>query len=454
MADAAAIRSGTGAAARAALATLLAAALMLAAGCGGGGDKTSGRVTPADVRGAGKVVLTVWDEQVRGGQERQIDELNAAFEHRYPNVRIRRVAQSTTDLNTSLRLAVSRQDAPDVVQANQGRQVMGELVRDGLLRPLDGYARAYGWARRWPKVLLDLNRFTPDGSEFGTGSLYGVSQMGEIVGVFYDRTQVPRPPATLPAFEAELAGAKAAGEVPVAFGNLDGWPAIHEFETLQAQYVPRDDVRNFVFGRAGATFDTPGTRRAADMLQTWARRGWLGRDFQGLGYDPAWQRFARGDGRFLIAGTWLTADLSARGRGRIGFMLMPPLEAGSPPSALGGTSLPFAITARSEHPEVAAAYLDFLTNRDAARVMARTNNLPAVAGADDVAAGDPLTGEVRAAWRRLIRDDGLIPYLDYTTPTAYDTLTQHLGGLLGGTETPRDFVTGVERDAAGFRAAG
>ena len=448
-----AIRSGTGTGARVVVATLLAVALVLAAGCGGG-DKSSTRVTPADVRGAGKVVLTVWDEQVRGGQERQIEQLNRAFERRYPNVRIRRVAQSTTDLNMSLRLAVSRQDAPDVVQANQGRQVMGELVRDGLLRPLDGYARAYGWTSRWPEVLLDLNRFTPDGSEFGTGSLYGVSQMGEIVGVFYDRDDVPQPPTTLGAFEAQLAAAKAAGELPIAFGNLDGWPAIHEFETLQAQYVPRQDVRDFVFGRPGASFDTPGTRRAAAVLQSWARRGWLGRDFQGLGYDPAWQRFARGDGRFLIAGTWLTADLSAHGRGRIGFMLMPPLEQGAPPSALGGTSLPFAITAHSRHPEVAAAYLDFLTNRNAARIMARTDNLPAIAGAEDVAARDPLTGEVRVAWRRLIREDGLIPYLDYTTPTAYDTLTQHLGALLDGSETPRDFVTHVERDAVGYRAAG
>ncbi|HSD78895.1 MAG TPA: extracellular solute-binding protein [Solirubrobacteraceae bacterium] len=435
------------------VAVLVAMAAVAAAGCGGGGDNDR-PVGRADVRGAGRVVLTVWDEQVRGGQRRQIEELNADFQRRYPNVRIRRVARSTTDLNTSLRLAVSGRDAPDVVQANQGRQVMGELVRDGLLRPLDGYAQAYGWARRWPKVLLDLNRFTSDGSEFGTGSLYGVSQMGEIVGLFYRRDEVPRPPRTLAELEAQLGAAKAAGQLPIAFGNLDGWPAIHEFQSIQAQYVPRDDVRDFVFGRSDATFDTPGTRRAAAVLQSWARRGWLGRGFDGVGYDPAWQRFARGRGRFLIAGTWLTADLAAQGGGRIGFMLVPPLEAGADPSALGGTSLPFAITSRSRHPEVAAAYLDYLTGPEAARVMARTDNLPAVPGAGGVTAGDVLTGDVRAAWRRLVDADGLVPYLDYTTPTAYDTLTQHLARLLEGSEDARAFVGHVEADAAGYRAGG
>jgi raffinose/stachyose/melibiose transport system substrate-binding protein len=446
---------GIGRRARAAwrTATLVVLAALCLAACGGGGGG-GGKEVRADVRSAGKVVLTVWDEQVRGGQAQQIEQLNAAFERRYPNVRIHRVARSTTDLNESLRLAVSDADAPDVVQANQGRQVMGELVRDGLLRPLDGYARAYGWTKRWPKVLLDLNRFTPDGSEFGTGSLYGVSQMGEIVGLFYQRSQVPQPPATLAQLEADLAQAKASGEQPIAFGALDGWPAIHEFQTLQAQYVPRDDVRNFVFGRRGSTFDTPGTLRAAGLLQQWARRGWLGRDFAGLGYDPAWQRFAAGHARFLIAGTWLTADLAARAGDRIGFMLMPPLQAGSPPIALGGTSLPFAITSHSRHPEVAAAYIDFLTSPTAATVMARTNNLPAVAGAEDVAAPDPLTADVRTAWRRLMRDDGLVPYLDYTTPTAIDTLSTHLAALLAGTETAQEFVGQVEQDAAGYRAAG
>ena len=54
---------------------------------------------------------------------------------KYPNVTIKRVAKSFTDLNTTLKLAVSSDEAPDVVQANQGRQVMGTLVKGGLLRP-------------------------------------------------------------------------------------------------------------------------------------------------------------------------------------------------------------------------------------------------------------------------------------------------------------------------------
>src|SRR4051794_31276612 len=381
-------------------ATAAALVLALAAavgGCGGSSSAPTPQAQRADVARAGQVVLTVWDEQVRGGQEAQITQLNRRFEQRYPNVRIRRVARKTADLNASLKLAVSRSDAPDVVQANQGRQVMGELVRDGLLRPLDGYARAYGWTRRWPGVLLDLARFTPDGGEFGAGRLYGLWKRGGVAGFFSRRDQVPAPPRSLADFEGDLRAAHARGEVPIAFGDLDGWPGIHELQTLQAQFVPREEVRRFVFGRPGATFDTPGTRVAAATLQRWAQEGLLQRGFTSLGYEPAWRQFARGKGRYLIAGSWLTADLARLAPGRIGFMLMPPREAGGAPAALGGASVPFAITARSRHPEVAAAYLDWITSRQAAQVMARTGNLPAVPGAQDVAAPDRLTSDVRAA---------------------------------------------------------
>ena len=115
---------------------------------------------------------------------------------------IKRVAKSFTDLNTTLKLAVSSDKAPDIVQANQGRQVMGTLVKGGLLRPLDDYADAYGWADRYPPVLLDLNRFSTDGGTFGAGKLYGISQMGEIVGMFYDRDKVSQPPRTFAELES------------------------------------------------------------------------------------------------------------------------------------------------------------------------------------------------------------------------------------------------------------
>ncbi|HKH17210.1 MAG TPA: extracellular solute-binding protein [Solirubrobacteraceae bacterium] len=444
-------------------AALLLSLVALGAGCGtpGGDDSDTAEkadkeaaktVAKPDVAAAGDVTLTVWDQEVRGGQEAQIKRLNEAFQQKYPNVTIKRVAKSFEDLTKTLKLAVSGAKAPDVVQANQGRPVMGQLVKGGLLRPLDAYAEAYGWADRYSKVLLDLNRFSDDAAEFGSGGLYGLSQMGEIVGVYYNREQVPDPPATFEEFEAQLERAKADGDVAIAFGNLEKWPGIHEFETLQAQYAEPDAVRDFVFAREGATFASPENEQAAETIRRWAENGYFTPDFNGTGYDPAWQQFTRGKGRFLIAGTWLIADLADAMGDKVGFMLMPPPEAGAPPVSLGGESLPFAITSKSQNPDVAAAYIDFLTNADAGRVLADTGNLPAME--TDAQPAGALARDVHEAWRTLTEQEGMIPYLDYATPTFYDEITAAIQRLLAGKLEPQQFTRDVQDGYAKFTEQG
>ena len=428
--------------------------LLLAAlvGCGSpGGDDDSAQqddqakrsVEKPDVAAAGDVTLTVWDQEVRGGQAAQIKQLNEAFQEQYPNVTIKRVARSFEDLNKTLKLAVSGPNAPDVVQANQGRPVMGTLVNGGLLEPLDPYAEAFGWSDRYSELLLDLNKFSSDGNTFGDGNLYGLSQVGEIVGVFYNKTKVSEPPATLEAFEASLKEAKDEGDIPIQFGNLDAWPGIHNYETVLAQTADKEQVRDFVFARDGANFDSPEFVEAAEKLQQWADDGYFTPDFNGTGYDPAWQRFAKGKGRYLIAGTWLTADLNEQMGEDVGFMLLPGAEEGADPVALGGEGLPFAVTSKSENPDVAAAYIDFLTNADAATVLAETDNLPAMPVEESAIPGG-LPGEVFAEWGRLNESDGLIPYLDYTTPTFYDDISGAIQELLGGKSEPAQFTSSMQ----------
>jgi raffinose/stachyose/melibiose transport system substrate-binding protein len=427
---------------------------VLGAGCGTPGGDNSDTAEKAnkeaaktvevpDVAAAGDVTLTVWDQEVRGGQAAQIKRLNDAFQQKYPNVTIKRVAKSFEDLNKTLKLAVSGPKAPDVVEANQGRPVMGTLVKGGLIRPLDPYAKAYKWDERYPKLLLDLNRFSSDGNEFGSGNLYGLSQMGEIVGVFYNKKKVSEPPKTLDEFEQSLADAKKQGDIPIQFGNLEKWPGIHEYETLLAKTAAKEKVRDFVFARSGASFDTPEFTSAAEKLQQWADDGYFTPDFNGTGYDPAWQQFGKGKGRYLIAGTWLVADLEKAMGKDVGFMLMPGSEEGADPVSLGGESLAFGVTAKSEHPEVAAAYIDFLTNSDAATVLAETGNLPAMP-VDESAIPQGLAADVFEAWGTLSKADGLIPYLDYATPTFYDDITAAIQQLLAGKDDPGQFTSGVE----------
>src|SRR3954454_14318439 len=424
----------------------------LIAGCGAApgakDDAAKEKATPAatvaakpDISKVGDVTLTVWDQEVRGGQNKQMKQLNQEFMEKYPNVKIERVAKSFEDLLKTVKLAVSGPKAPDVVEANQGRPIMGELVKAQLIRPITDYAKVYGWDARYSPLLLDLNKFSTDGKEFGSGDLYGLSQMGEIVGVFYNKSKVKTPPATLDEFEASLQEAKDAGETPIMFGNLQKWPGIHNFESVLGQTAGKQAIRDFVFAKDGASFDNPQFTEGATKIKEWVDKGYFNKNFNGTDYDPAWQSFAKGKSPYLIAGTWVTADLAEQMGDKVGFMLMPGKDPNAPVS-LGGEDLPWSITSAAKNPDVAAAYIDFLTDANAAKVLVDTDNLPAMKDAPAPSGG--LSAEVATAWQKLNEADGVIPYLDYTTPTFYDDISGAIQELLAGKQDPQKFATGVQ----------
>ena len=327
----------------------------------------------------GEVTLTVWDQEVRGGQNEQMEALNAAFQEKYPNITIERVSRSFEDLGTTLRLALSGNDAPDVVQANNGRADMGQFVKAGQLISLQPWAEAYGWTERFPESVLQYVSYTPDGSTFGEGEIYGLPQVGEIVGIFYNKAKLAdlglEVPTTWEEFNKALAAAKRAGEIPLQLGNVDKWPAIHVFGVIQGQHVPVETVADLGFGREGASWTTPENTAAAEELVRWVDAGYFNDSPNGTDYDKAWQDFAAGRGVFLIAGSWLGADLAKAMGDDVGFFAPPPREGGTV-ATTGGTGIPFAITSKAENPDAAAAYIDFITSPEAMKILAETGNLP------------------------------------------------------------------------------
>ncbi|WP_405061512.1 extracellular solute-binding protein [Kribbella sp. NBC_01505] len=397
-----------------------------------------------DAAALGQVELTVWDQEVRGGQAAQMAAQIKGFEAKYPNIKIKRVSRSFDDLKTTLRLALSGNDAPDVVQANNGRSDMGEFVKAGQLVPLDKWADAYKWGDRYPASVLQYSRYSADGKTFGEGNLYGLPQVGEVVGLYYNKTKVPTPPANWDEFEAALAKAKAAGDVPLQFGNLDKWPAIHVFGTVQDQFVPKDQITKLAFGRPGASWKSPENQKAAETLVSWVDKGYFNTGFNGQGYDPAWQDFGKGKGTFLIAGTWLQADLQKALGDKVGFMLPP-----GQPVVTGGTGLPFAITNKAKNPDAAAAYINYISSPDAMKVLTSTGNLP-IADTATQQAPAGLAGDIFKSFGTAVSSDELVPYLDYATPTMYDTLGASLQDLLAKKATPAQFADKLETDYSKF----
>lgn len=423
-----------------------------APGTGGAGqDNTSDGPISKDVAAAGDITLTVWDQEVRGGQNEQIEQLNGAFEEKYPNVTIDRVSQAFDDLNTTLRLALTGDDAPDVVQANNARNTMGAFVKAGQLRALDDYAELYGWGDRFPESVLQYSTYGEDAVDFGTGSLYGLPQVGEIVGVFYSKARLAGLGAELPTdwteFETVLEQAHAKGHRPLVLGNIDKWPAIHVFGPVQGGHVPAETIRDLGLGNAGGDWTSAENVGAAQQLADWSTKGYFNDGPNGTDYDAAWQAFSTGEGDFLIGGSWLGADLEDAMGDDVGFFV--PNTSDGTPATTGGTGLPFGITSAAENTDVAAAYIDFLTSEEAMKILAETGNMP-VNGTADLAPDSGVQADIFGEFGRVTTDGALLPYLDYATPTFSDTLGDALQGLIAGEISPKEFAELLNTDYSEF----
>ena len=230
---------------------------------------------------------------------------------KYPNVTIERTSKSFSDLQKQVELAISGDNPPDVVQANNARGDMGAFVQAGLLRQLDGYADVYGWDDRFPETVRSVSSYTSDGKTFGEGNLYGVPLTGEMVGVWYNKAKLEElgidPPQTVEDFEAALQTAKDAGEIPIQFGDLDQWPGIHEFGFVQNLFVPPDDIRKLGFGQRGCLLGVRREQAGGRHPGRLGRQGLLHRRLQRSGLRPVVAGLRQGQGclpdlRHLAAG--------------------------------------------------------------------------------------------------------------------------------------------------------
>jgi raffinose/stachyose/melibiose transport system substrate-binding protein len=437
---------------------VLATALVAASACAPGSNNPKPKPASSvntDIAKDGPVTLTVWDQEVLGGQNEQMQKLNAAFHAKYPNVTIKRVSRSFSDLEKTLRLALSGNTPPDVVEANQGYGIMAALVKAGALVPLDAYDKAYGFRKRFPAGVSQLNSVTPDGKTIGSGSLYGVSMTGEAVGIYYNTDKLQKlgiqPPVSFSQFEQDLSLAKGKGETPIYFANLEKFPAIHEFGVLLGQTTDKNALRKLVFGQGGAWTDPP-VVQAAQKLADWAKNGYLPKTANAGKYNDSPNAFAKGDGVFLVGGPWFAADLQKKMGSKVRFMLPPPANAGQPqPSTLGGPGLPLAITSKSKHPDVAAAYLNFMTTPQAMDVVTQTGGLAAAKPAS-AEPTTPVGRDVFNAYRVASDNDVLVPYLDYSTTTFLDTLGSALQEIIAGRKTPQEGMRDAQRDYSQFLA--
>jgi raffinose/stachyose/melibiose transport system substrate-binding protein len=408
-----------------------------------GGEKEG--VAPAET-GEKVQTIVLWDQYYRGVESELMESIVANFEKNHPEIDVVRETKTLDDLKMVLKMAVESGEGPDVMQVNQGEADMGAFVKADLLVNLNDFAAENNWEKNFSKSTLKAMGYK--------GDYYGVSATAEVVGFYYNKDLLEQLKLSLPKNFSELenllASVKAAGYTPINFGNLDGWTGIHEWSAIQHVLTTRQELDDMMSGKPGDFWLSEKNVRAAEILQSWVKKGYFTKDFSAIGYDDSTNVFYGGDSALMLTGNWLQGELSQNAPFEVGFFLMP-AEESSHLKAIGGPGIPMAISKKTKNLDAALAFIDYLAQEETAKLWADQLMLPAqVIDPSEHTDKDPLFQDILRAYGKVNASNGMGYFIDWITPTFYDTCSAAVQELMALEITPEEFVQRLHQDYSSF----
>ena len=396
----------------------------------------------------GKTKLVLWDQFYRDAESEVMADIVERFQAANPGIVVERSTKTLDDLKLTLKMAMESGNGPDIMQVNQGEADMGAFVKAGLLVDLTETAKSKKWDAVFSASALNSMGYR--------GKVYGVSTTAEVVGFYYNKAVFTKLGLSVPKTFAELqtllATVKKAGMTPINFGNLDGWTGIHEWSGIQHVMVSRAELDAMMSVKSGKYWLASGNKKAAEVLQAWVKAGYFSKNFSAIGYDDSASAFMRGDSALMFTGNWMQGEFSKDPNFKVGFFLLPSDSAANL-KAVGGPGIPFCVSAKSKNREAAIKFLDFLTRKENAVLWASKVMLPAaVLTESEAKAQDPLFKDIVAAYKRAVESNGVGYYIDWVTPTFYDTCSAAVQKLMALELSPDAFAAALDADYQKFVA--
>ncbi|MBT0992990.1 extracellular solute-binding protein [Cellulomonas sp. DKR-3] len=407
-----------------------------------------------DAASLGDVTLKFLDFS-GGNDEVYMKKAIAAFEDAYPNITIERTAADFDQVMATLNLRLADKDGPDVATINNGWQSMGTLSKGGLLLNLDPYADAYGWRDQMAPTIQTEHEFTTDGATMGKGSLWGTPGARlTTMGVYYNVDKLDalglEAPTSVEDFEAALAAAKDAGEVPIEQGMQEKTFATAPLFLLQTMLGDPTKITDFVYGNGDGDLAGTGMLDAAQKLADWSKNGWFNGDASGLDLEAGRNAFQAGTGVFHFDYSGSMAEEGVDGS-KFARLALPQDDEGAA-VAVGAPAAVLGIAARTEHPDAAAAFVDYLGSVEMNQLAVDSGMLPirydGVTLPDD---GGVYSTELEQT-DQVTQHDGYVPFFDWASPNMLDILGGQAQLVFAGKSTPQQLVDAAQADYDDFHA--
>jgi raffinose/stachyose/melibiose transport system substrate-binding protein len=377
--------------------------------------------------------------------------LSEEFTKQFPNVTWDIKQDQFTNLMTATPRLLSGDNPPDLIRLPS----MVSLVKDGLLKNLDEYVTAFGWDQ-WSAAQLLQNRVAEDGTR-GSGSLYAMGLNYSMTGVFYNKDKaaalgMTEPPTTVADFEALLAKAKDAGELPIMAWNAtaSGGGLAFPLQNLMAAYGPTEPINDWIFQKPDATIDTPSNLTAAEHLQQWVDAGYFPEDANAIEYTDANARFGKGEGVFMFNGDWQNAVYDKDLAGKVGFFVFPSAEAGGTLAAMSAP-LTYGIATNAKNADCAAFFFNWVATDETARQINVDIGGSNPGGPTDLpipsAKEGSVTNETLAAGNEVAKDNGGMDFIANATGSIFaQGWTPELQKMIGGKQDAAGLLKAVQAE--------
>jgi raffinose/stachyose/melibiose transport system substrate-binding protein len=370
-----------------------------------------------------------------------------AFQKAHPNVTITMDAVADDPYKEKIRVVMASGQIPDIYFTWVGEYTR-QFIRAGRVLDITKYLSGSEWQGRFAPATLDAYRTD--------GKLYGVPLNQDAKFMVYNKALfakagVSAPPTNWAEFSATLDKIKAAGIVPISFGSQLAWTTAHYIGDLNAKLVPMD-VREADYRLttpADKLFTDPGYVDALTRYQDFLTKGWFNKSPNALTHAVARASFYAGREAIMyqeliefgrVPGTKLEQD-------GWDFFPMPAIPDGrGRQDMLTGAPDGFVVSPGCKHPDVAMAFLEFLTSKPEGAEFTRiTHRTSATIGAVTAANAPP---QALKGIEEIGKAKGLVLWLD--TDVESRVASAFLAGgqaLMGGKAMPAEVMAKV-REAA------
>jgi len=288
---------------------------------------------------ASKVKLVVW------GKEQADEEPDHAypkalvqgFKAKYPDIDLEYVALGDGIYDKVRITMASGSGLPDIFQT-WGGGIMGGYADAGRLLDLTSELKSV------PSSPAAVSAVTWKGKIYGVAPFFGIGGLFVNEGLF--KANALAVPTTIEDMEKACDVFLAKGIQPFACGAKESWPAL----TMYMYLVNRVGGDAFAQAKNRKTsFDSDGLLKAAQLYQSWAKKGYFGSAPLGEGYSDAQQLMATGKAAMQVTGTWMDTQYANKEftDQTIGFYPFPILKNGGKgkiTDVMGMTDVGFAAT--------------------------------------------------------------------------------------------------------------